>query len=295
MHVPVLLQEVLEMLDPRPGDFMIDGTIDGGGHAVAVLEKIGPSGRLLGLDLDLTMLANCKTRIAARRGITLLVQNYANLPEILAREKLGKANGLLLDLGFSSEQIERSGRGFSFSEASRDEPLLMTYDDSRPSAREILRAISEKELSDLIFSLGGEHYSRRIAQAIVERRRKKNGIETSGDLADTVRAAVPKGYEHGRIDRATRTFQALRIAANGELENLQKVLGSLENILVPGGRVAIISFHSLEDRIVKQSFREMAKGLKLELLTKKPIGPSREEIAANPRSRSAKLRAGKLI
>jgi 16S rRNA (cytosine1402-N4)-methyltransferase len=295
MHVPVLLQEVLEMLDPRPGDFMIDGTVDGGGHAAAILERVGPSGRLLGLDLDQTMLANCKTRIAERRGITLLVGNYADLPEILVREKLGKANGLLLDLGFSSEQIERSGRGFSFGDASRDEPLLMTYDDSRPAAHEILSAISEKELSDLLFNLGGERYSRRIAQAIVERRRKRPGILTSGDLADTVRAALPKGYEHGRIDPATRTFQALRIAANGELENLQKVLGSLEKILLPGGRVAIISFHSLEDRIVKQSFREMAKGSTLELLTKKPIAPSRKEIAENPRSRSAKLRAGKLI
>ena len=264
------------MLDPRPGDFVIDGTVDGGGHATAILEKIGPGGKLLGLDLDPAMLADCKTRIAVRRGVTLLVGNYADLPEILAREKLGKANGLLLDLGFSSEQIDRSGRGFSFSAASRDEPLLMTYDDTRPSAREILAAISEKELSDLLFNLGGERYARRIARAIVERRRKKTGIATSGDLADTVRAALPKGYEHGRIDPATRTFQALRIMANGELENLKKVLGSLENILVPGGRVAIISFHSLEDGIVKQSFREMARGSKLELLTKKPIVPSRK-------------------
>jgi 16S rRNA (cytosine1402-N4)-methyltransferase len=225
----------------------------------------------------------------------LLVGNYADLPEILVREKLGKANGLLLDLGFSSEQLQRSGRGFSFGEASRDEPLLMTYDNSRPSARELLKNISEKELADMLAGLGGERYAKRIARAIVLRRRKKDGIVTSGDLADTVRAAVPKGYEHGRIDPATRTFQALRIRANGELENLQKVLGSLENILISGGRVAVISFHSLEDRIVKQSFRAMAQESKLELFTKKPIIPSREEITANPRSRSAKLRTAKLI
>lgn len=297
-HTPVLLQEVLDMLDPRPGDFVIDGTVDGGGHASAILERIGPSGKFLGLDLDEVMLADCKTRIAPSKNITLLVGNYADLPEILAREGLGKANGLLLDLGFSSEQIEHSGRGFSFSEASRNEPLLMTYDDSRIPVREILKTISEKELADVLFDLGGERQRGRIARAIMERRRKKGGIETSGDLADTIRAALPRGYEHGRIDPATRTFQALRIMANGELENLQRALDSLEDILVPGGRIAIISFHSLEDRIVKQSFRSMIKNSKMELLTKRPMKPivaSREEIAANPRSRSAKLRGGKII
>jgi 16S rRNA (cytosine1402-N4)-methyltransferase len=295
MHVPVLLQEVLEMLDPRPGDFMIDGTVDGGGHASAVLDAIGSSGKFLGLDLDEAMLADCKTRIASREGVRLLVGNYADLPEILVREKLGKANGLLLDLGFSSEQIEHSGRGFSFSEASRDEPLLMTYDDSRVPVCDILRTISEKDLADVLFNLGGERGSRRIARAIIERRRKKDKIMTSGDLADTVRDALPKSYEHGRINPATRTFQALRIMANGELENLQKVLDSLEDILVPGGRIAVISFHSLEDRIVKQAFRVGAKKSKLELLVKKPIVAARTEIAKNPRSRSAKLRGAKLL
>lgn len=174
----------------------------------------------------------------------------------------------------------------------------MTYDDSRIPVREILKTISEKELSDVLFNLGGERQRGRIARAIVERRRKKGGIETSGDLADTIRAALPGGYEHGRIDPATRTFQALRILANGELENLQRVLDSLEDILVPGGRIAVISFHSLEDRIVKQSFRSMIKNSKMELLTKRPMKPivaSREEIAVNPRSRSAKLRAAKIV
>ena len=294
MHVPVLLQEVLTMLDPRPGDFMIDGTVDGGGHAEAVLERIGPEGRFLGIDLDPMMLADCKARIAPRKGVTLLVGNYGDLPDILEREGLDKADGLLLDLGFSSEQLKRSGRGFSFSEASREEPLLMTYDDARAPARDILKTISEKELSDVLVELGGERYARNIARAIIERRHKKGGIQTSGDLADTVRAAVPKNYERGRIDPATRTFQALRIMANGELKNLQNVLGSLDRILVPGGRIAVISFHSLEDRIVKQLFWDMAKVAKLELLTKKPIAASREEVRANPRSRSAKLRAGRL-
>jgi 16S rRNA (cytosine1402-N4)-methyltransferase len=294
MHVPVLLQEVLEILDPHPGDFMIDGTVDGGGHAEAILSAIGPNGKFLGLDLDEAMLADCKARIAPRNGVTLLVGNYADLPEILAQGKLGKADGLLLDLGFSSEQLKRSGRGFSFGDESRNEPLLMTYDDSRPAVREILKTISEKELAGILRDFGGERYAGPIARAIALQRRKRDGLATSGDLADTVRGALPKGYERGRIDPATRTFQALRIMANGELENLKKVLGSLEKILVPGGRVAVISFHSLEDRIVKQFFRDMAKASRLALLTKKPISASREEIMRNPRSRSAKLRAAKM-
>ncbi len=293
MHVPVLLQEVLDILDPRPGDFIIDGTVDGGGHAVAIVDAIGPTGKFLGLDLDEAMLADCRVRVPERRGITLAVSNYADIPEVLQREKLGKANGLLLDLGFSSEQLARSGRGFSFSEASREEPLLMTYDDSRVPVRDILGSISEAELSDVLFRLGGERYARKIAHAIVLGRRKKR-IMTSGDLADAVRAALPRGYERGRIDPATRTFQALRIMANGELENLKCVLASLEDILVPGGRAAIISFHSLEDRIVKQAFRAMEKESRGELLVKKPIVASRAEVLANPRSRSAKLRGIKI-
>ena len=288
-HVPVLLQEVVRALDPRPGDFMIDGTVDGGGHAAAVIQAIGPTGKFLGVDLDEAMLAECRKRVPVRAGVTLRVGNYADLPELVAREGLGRADGLLLDLGFSSEQLEHSGRGFSFSEASRNEPLLMTYDDARTPVRDLLERISERELADLIFQLGGERSSRRIAGAIVTARRKQR-IRTSGDLADIVRAALPKGYERGRIDPATRTFQALRIAANGELANLERILGSLGDLMAPGGRVAIITFHSLEDRKVKQSFRELARTGEWELMSKKPIPPSFGEIVQNPRSRSAKLR-----
>jgi 16S rRNA (cytosine1402-N4)-methyltransferase len=293
MHIPVLLQEVIAMLDPRAGDFVIDGTVDGGGHAAAILQKIGPTGRLLGLDWDDAMLADCRERLAGNNGATLILGNYADLPAIIKRRKTGKANCLLLDLGFSSDQIAHSGRGFSFSEASRNEPLLMTYDDARVPVRDLIAAISEKELTDILRNLGGERYAAKIARAIVLRRRKGK-IATSGELADTIRGAVPKNYERGRIDPATRTFQALRIAANGELENLEQVLGALDEILLPGGRAAIISFHSLEDRIVKQAFRTMARESRGELLAKKPMTPSRAEILANPRSRSAKLRGIKL-
>lgn len=281
---------------------MIDGTVDGGGHAAAIMEKIAPGGTFLGVDWDEEMV---KERLAARgaRGASDPIRkvheyyvngNYADLPAILTKEKLGKADGLLLDLGFSSEQLAHSGRGFSFGEEARGEPLLMTYDDARPAVAELIRELSEKELADIIFKFGGERLSRRIAKAIKDAGRKSR-VTTSGELAEIVRGAVPQNYERGRIDAATRTFQALRIYANDELGNLERVIGELKNILKPGGRAVIISFHSLEDRIVKQSFQKAAKEERIKILTKKPVTASREEIVENPRSRSAKVRAALMI
>ena len=295
-HVPVLLNEVLEALDPHPGDFVIDGTVDGGGHAAAIYERILPGGKFLGVDWDSAMLAKTEKKFVvqfpklADKSIFFAEGNYADLPEILAHKRLPKANGLLLDLGFSSEQLQDSGRGFSFSEQAKDEPLLMTYGDEREPVRDILRRLTEQELADVIFQYGGERRSRQIAKAIKLHGRKIS-IGTAGELADVIRTALPKNYEHGRIDRATRTFQALRIYANGELENIEKVIAQLSEILVPGGRVVIISFHSLEDRIVKHAFQNLAKEKQAELIYKKPIPASREEIRENPRARSAKLRA----
>ncbi len=288
-HIPVLLQEVITFLDPRPGDFIIDGTVDGGGHAREILGRITDTGRLLGIDWDEALLAECRARLSGYGNAILVHGNYADAARILRERDLPPADGLLVDLGFSSEQLEASGRGFSFGESSRGEPLLMTYDDSRPSVASLLRELKEEELADVIYGLGGERYSRRIAKAIKERGRK-DPIATSGDLADTVRNAVSRGYERGRIDPATRTFQALRIYANGELENLKALLGQLPEIVRPGGRVAIITFHSLEDRIVKEAFRDIAKRGGGTLVTPKPVPAGREEIAGNPRSRSAKLR-----
>jgi 16S rRNA (cytosine1402-N4)-methyltransferase len=242
------------------------------------------------------MIKNGKSQIANRQSLadTRFVHgNYADLAEILKKEKLGMADGLLLDLGFSSEQLAASGRGFSFGEAGADEPLLMTYDDSRSPVSLLLRQLPEDELANIIFDLGGERYSRRIAKAIKARGRRR-AIMTAGGLAEVVRVALPKGYEHGRIDPATRTFQALRIYANGELENLSAILKNLRMIVKPGGRVAIITFHSLEDRIVKRAFQSMAKEGWGDLLTKKPIAPSRREVSGNPRSRSAKVRGIKI-
>lgn len=297
-HVPVLLHEVITFLGPRPGDFIIDGTVDGGGHAREILGRITETGTLLGLDWDEALLAECRARIGGYKNAILVHGNYADLPRIMeehaAELPATQADGLLVDLGFSSEQLEASGRGFSFGEPSKDEPLLMTYDDSRPPVSDIIRSLTEEELANVIYELGGERHSRRIAKAIKERGRRKP-IATSGELAETVRSAVPRGYERGRIDAATRTFQALRIYANGELDNLNALLERLTDIVKPGGRAAIITFHSLEDRIVKEKFREMAKRGAAELVIKKPVPASREEIARNPRSRSAKLRVIKLL
>ena len=271
-HTPVLLKEVMGLLEPKAGEFFIDGTTGGGGHSRAIQEKIGPNGQLLAIDWEKTG------------------ENYADLPQILADKNLGLADGLLLDLGFSSEQIG-GGRGFSFQ---TDEPLLMTYDPKAEPVKQILKRLTEEELAKIVKELGEERFPKRIARHIYDRERERP-IETTMELAEIVRAAVPRSYEHGRIHPATRTFQALRIYANHELENLERVLKSLDSIVKPGGRVAIISFHSLEDRLVKNYFRDYAKAGKVRLLTKKPIQASREEAMANPRSRSAKLRCVELI
>lgn len=294
-HVPVLLNETITFLDPHPGDFIIDGTVDGGGHAREILGRITAKGTLLGIDWDEALLAECKARIGGNKNVVLVHGNYADLPEILEQvseehgDRLSKVDGLLVDLGFSSEQLANSGRGFSFEESAANEPLLMTYDDSRRPVCAILREESEAELANIIFQFGGERLSRRIAKAIKEQGRRKP-IMTSGELVQVVRSAVPHGYEHGRINPATRTFQALRIYANGELENLETLLENLPTVMKPGGRAAIITFHSLEDRIVKHAFQAFAKEKKATILTKKPINPTPEEIMRNPRSRSAKLR-----
>lgn len=296
MHQPVLLQEVIQYLNPQKGDFIIDGTIDGGGHAAAILKRVMPNGTLLGVDWDKSMIGLAEEKIAKSltpkaESVKIILEegNYADLPEILKKNNLPKADGLLLDLGFSSKQLE-SGKGFSFS---KDEPLVMTYGDNRKPAAQILKDLKERELADVIFRFSGEKYSRRIAKAIKERLKEKQ-ILTSGELREVVAGALPRNYERGRIDPATRTFQALRIYANDELGNLERVLKNLQAILKPGGRAAIMSFHSLEDRIVKNAFREYARIGIAEVLTKKPVVPSEEEIKNNPRARSAKLRAAEL-
>jgi 16S rRNA (cytosine1402-N4)-methyltransferase len=284
MHTPVLLNEVIKILDPKPGEFFIDGTFGAGGHSRAILGKLGPKGKLVAIEWDKT---SAEKFMIHDSRFMIQIDNYANLPEILKRKKLPKVDGFLLDLGLSSEQLEQSGRGFSFE---KDEPLLMTYSDEMKPVREILKELTKEELAKIIFELSQEKYSRQIAKAIKEKE-KFAPIETSWELAYVIKSAVPKNYEKGRIHPATRTFMALRIYANKELENLEKILKNLDRILKINGRTAIISFHSLEDRLVKNYFRQMAKTGKAKLLTKKPIIPTKEEIIKNPRARSAKLRA----
>lgn len=298
MHRPVLLKEVVEYLVPRNGSFIIDGTVDGGGHSAEIFKNILPEGKLLGTDLDASFLIESKKRILSGvensekfAGNLILRQlNYIDLPNFLRNEHLRLADGFLLDLGFSSNQLD-GGRGFSFD---KDEPLLMTYEIGRKPAKELIKELGEKELAKIIFELSGEKFAGRIAEGI-KRQEKISPIETTGELRKVVERAVPRNYERGRINPATRTFQALRIYANDELSNLGKILDHLPEIIKPDGRAIIISFQSLEDRMVKNAFRLLEKNGRIKILTKKPVVSSIEEVRENPRSRSAKLRAAVII
>ncbi|NCN52834.1 16S rRNA (cytosine(1402)-N(4))-methyltransferase RsmH [Candidatus Wolfebacteria bacterium] len=285
MHVPVLLKEVIEALDPKKGETMIDGTAGSGGHSSEILKLIGKTGKLLLVDYDEENVKNLKDEFKSDKNVICVNGNYSSLKNIMKENNFPKADGLLLDLGFSSEQLEKRGRGFSFQ---KDEPLLMTYNDNLESLRDFLKYATKEELTEIIRKYGEERYTRRIAEAIYKDRKN---IETSKQLANIVSAAVPGKYEKGRIHPATRTFQAFRIFINKELENIEKIIDSIDKVLSPCGRVVIISFHSLEDRIVKLKFRELYKKGRLNLLTKKPIIATKEETINNPRSRSAKLRA----
>ena len=284
-HIPVLLNEVMEILKPGKGEFFIDATFGRGGHSEKILEAIGEEGTLLAIDWD-EKAKERNEKILKRKNVIFANANYAKVKDILKEKNLPAADGLLLDLGFSSDQLEESGKGFSFK---KDEPLIMSYGENGLTAREVVNSYPQEALEEIIRNLGEERFAGRIARNIAENRRKAP-IQTSFQLAEIIRRAVPGGYERGRIDPATRTFQAFRIYVNGELDNLKAILDDLGIILKAGGRAAIISFHSLEDRIVKNHFRDLKNQGKAELLNKKVIIASREEAAINPRSRSAKLR-----
>lgn len=286
-HVSVLLNEIVAWLQPAPGQIFVDGTLGGGGHTRALAERVGPDGFVLALDRDPKALAAAEISLSGL-NVKLAEANYRELPALLEQLGLNGVDGVLLDLGLSSDQLADASRGFSFD---ADGPLDLRFNpaEGRP-ASELVNRLGDRELADLIYRWGEERHSRRIARRIVEARRERP-IESARQLAELVRSVVKRQYGD-RIDPATRTFQALRIAVNDELGSLQQTLADLPACLCPHGRVAVISFHSLEDRLVKQAFRDDPR---FEVLTRKPIRPSPEEIAANPRARSAKLRVAAVV
>ncbi len=289
-----MLKEAVEYLDVRPGSFLIDGTFGEGGYTNAILEKLSGSGSVIALDWSREAIERGKTKFAKEiesGKLTLENENFANVKEVLEKLKLPKADGLVLDLGFSSTQIEEYGRGFSFM---KDEPLLMTYSDDEEPLMNVLKDLDETDMAKIIKEYGGERFSGRIARSIVARMERKP-IKTTFELVDAISSAVPRGYERGRIHPATRTFLAFRIFINKELQNLDSVLASPENFLKSGGRMVVISFQSLEDGIIKRGFRNLKDLNKAEMLTKKPLAVDYEESKINPRSRSAKLRAIKIL
>lgn len=290
IHNPVLSNEVVESLNPQNGEVFIDATAGAGGHAKAIAEKIGADGNLMLVDWDEETARALGKEVRAFSNARVVSGNYADISELMARLNFPKADMLLIDLGFSSDQLLR-GRGFSFQPIVGNDPLLMTYSDSQEPVRDILFRLKEKELAEIIASFGEERFAKKISAEISARRGK---IRTSGDLVKAILTAVPKNYEQGRINPATRTFQALRIYANQELKNLEKILKAVPKIMNAGGRVAVISFHSLEDGIVKEAFHNFEKEKLGKRLNKKPIQAGFEEVAGNPRSRSAKLRVFKL-
>jgi len=283
VHQAVLPEEVIEWLAPKPGGTFIDGTLGGGGHTRLLAEKVGKDGLVVGLDRDPAVVARAEEQL---QGLPVAVAhaNYADLPEVLAELKLTQVDGILLDLGLSSDQLADHHRGFSFA---ADGPLDLRFDPSSGQpAWQLLARLAERPLADILYRYGEERHSRRIARRIVQQR-EKQPIRTAEQLAQIVRASTPRLKGRPRIDPATRTFQALRIAVNEELKWLEVALERLPGYLAPGGRLAVISFHSLEDRLVKNGFREDPR---LEVLTPKPLVASEQEVAENPRSRSAKFR-----
>jgi 16S rRNA (cytosine1402-N4)-methyltransferase len=280
--------EVISFLDPKPGEDFVDCTVGLGGHALAILERTKPSGMVLGIDADPTILERLRHKVEGtgyEKRLVLVCGNFANLGEIVEKYAFRRVSGVLFDLGLSSWHLEESGRGFSFL---RDEPLDMRYSPENPlTAEAIVNFWSLRDLWRILRVYGQERSSRRIAEEIVRSR----PLRTTVDLVMAVERATPSWYHKGRIHFATKTFQALRIAVNNELENLEKALPQALNIMSKGGRLVVIAFHSLEDRIVKNFLKEKAREGVVKILTKKPVRPSRAEVAENPRARSARLRA----
>ena len=307
-HVPVLLEECISMLNIRPEGIYVDGTLGLGGHSAAIAARLSPTGRLIGIDRDETALARASQRLAGYAPLVTLVHgSFGHLEEILEELGIPAVDGMLFDLGVSSPQLDEAERGFSYR---LDAPLDMRMDRTQSlTARDVVNTYDEAELSRILFQYGEEKYARRISAAVVRRRAEKS-IETTGELVDIIRTAMPAAALREKQHPAKRSFQAIRIEVNGELREVEQMMASAPDRLRPGGRLCVITFHSLEDRIVKQGISRCEHGCTcpreapvctcgfhqtLKNLTGKPILPSPVEQAANPRARSAKLRAAERV
>lgn len=313
-HTPVMLEEAMRYLDPQPGEIFVDCTLGGGGYTFEISKLVGPEGRVIAIDLDETAIKHAKLK-AAREGVSNIIISHANFRDLqrIAQTELGgsplhKLSGLVFDLGLSSAQLEDRARGFSFLQ---DAPLSMAFGSLIAADRTeaIVNVTPVSELAAILREFGEERYALSIARSIAKTRKDK-AITTTKELVEAIGRGVPGVYKRQRIHFATRTFQALRIATNDELGNLKELLRNLKPLLAPGARIVAISFHSLEDRIVKNFFRDEAKDCLcppevpvcvcghqawLKVLTKKAVTASTEEIRLNPRARSAKLRAALVI
>lgn len=295
-HEPVLVEPILQLLDPRPGDLILDGTVGLGGHAAAILPRIAPNGKYIGIDLDASILDMARGALAdTPSGVLYLTRgNYAEFPVVLAQAGIERVNHMLLDLGVNSAQLSDPARGFSFE---MDGPLDMRYDKGQDEqALDLVNRLSENELADLFYQFGQEGASRKIAKRICQARHTGR-IRTTKVLASAVESvfATGKATPRGRIHPATRVFQALRVAVNRELLNLERFLEQTPQYLAVGGRLAVISFHSLEDGIVKRFVRRCEAEGTMREVTKRPVGPDDRERGRNPRSRSAKLRVAERV
>ena len=303
-HIPVLYREIMDIMAPKAGETFVDCTLGGGGHSKGFLERTAPDGRLIGIDQDLEALAAAKKNLAQfGERVRYIHSNYENLSEILAAEAPEGVDGILFDIGVSSHQLDDAERGFSYM---HDAPLDMRMDQTRDfSAYEVVNRYSEDELYRIIREYGEENWAKRIAQFIVEKRKIK-AIETTGELVEVIKAAIPKKARMDGSHPAKRTFQAIRIEVNSELEVLEKTIEQAVKNLKKGGRLGIISFHSLEDRIVKEKFKYLAakcicppempicccnKVAEVKILTKKPVVAQADELESNSRAKSAKFRA----
>lgn len=290
IHVSVLLQEVIDNLKIRDGGVYVDATLGGAGHAEAIC-KSANNITFIGIDADANAIEEAKKTLSDTSAKLILANVPNNLiGQVLSENNIEEIDGCMFDLGMSSDQLDLSGRGFSFQ---RDEPLLMTM-KSEPTeedltAKEIVNTWAEESIRDILYGYGDESFASRIAKKIIQFREEKK-IETTFDLVEIIKSAVPGWYRNRKTHPATKTFQALRIATNSEIENLKVSLKQAFQKLSKGGRIAVITFHSIEDRLVKHYFRELKDGELATAITKKPILPSREEVLKNPRSRSAKLR-----